>query len=228
MTWSILARDPKTGLSGLAIASKFFAVGAMCLGAKGKVGAVSTQALMNPTYANKALIMLGDGTDPASVVTRLTAPDTSRDHRQVHVLDAQGGASAYTGASCIDWCGHLGDENISVAGNMLAGPEVVANTLETFKANADMPMVERLLLAMEAGEAAGGDKRGKQSAAIMVQGDEDYTRFSIRADDHADPLAELRRLNEVAKERFIPFSACFPTADRPDGIFDRPQIEAIH
>lgn len=227
MTWSILARDEETGLMGLAIASRFFAVGAMCPGARGRVGILSTQALMNPTYAAKGLSLLESGSRPSEVIAALTAPDGGRDQRQVHIMNANGETAAYTGAACVDWCGHRTGHNLSVAGNMLAGPDVVDNTFETFHQLSGLPLVERLLAAMEAGEAAGGDKRGKQSAALLVQDEQDYTRFSIRADDHADPLAELRRLYEVAKERFIPFSSCLPTRERPDGITQRPTIDKV-
>lgn len=227
MTWSILARDEETGLMGLAIASKFFAVGAMCPGARGKVGILSTQALINPTYAARGLSLLESGSRPADVVAALTGPDGGRDQRQLHLMSVDGETAAHTGAACVDWCGHRTGHNISVAGNMLAGPEVVDKTYETFQRYSHFPLVERLLAAMEAGEAAGGDKRGRQSAALLVQDEEDYTRFSIRADDHADPLGELRRLYEVAKQRFIPFSYCLPTQEWPDGVTERSVIETI-
>ncbi|MHA1527982.1 MAG: DUF1028 domain-containing protein, partial [Alphaproteobacteria bacterium] len=116
---------------------------------------------------------------------------------------------------------------ISVAGNMLAGPQVVAETLAAYQANPDLPIVERLLTAMQAGEDAGGDKRGKQAAALRIQGPECYARLDIRADDHADPLAELRRLYGVAQERSIPFSASLARRARPYGILDRDIIEKI-
>jgi len=227
MTWSILARDPETGLFGLAIASRFFAVGAMCLGARARVGALSTQALMNPTYTPRALALLGEGMRPRDAIATVTTPDEGREQRQFHLMSATGETAAHTGAACIDWCGHRCEDNLSVAGNMLAGEAVVGDTFETFKKRHDLPLVERLLAAMMAGEAAGGDKRGKQAAAILIQGDEAYPRLSLRVDDHGDPLAELSRLYEVAKERFIPFSTAFPTPERPHGIIDRGELEKI-
>ncbi len=227
MTWSIITRDPESGLFGIAIASRFFAVGALCLDAEAHVGAVCTQALMNPAYAKRSVAMLREGLKPADICRIVVSGDEGADQRQLHMLDRQGHTAAYTGATCVDWCGHLHEQDISVAGNMLAGPAVVADTLKAFKSRGDLPIVERLLAAMEAGEVAGGDKRGKQSAALLIQGDEAYPRFTIRADDHADPLAELRRLYDVAKERFIPFSTCFPTPERPYGITDRDQLETI-
>lgn len=227
MTWSIIIRDPESGMFGIAIASKFFAVGALCPDAEAHAGAVCTQALMNPSYAKRSLAMLREGLKPADICRLIVSGDKGAGQRQLHMLDRQGLTAAHTGADCTDWCGHLNEQNISVAGNMLAGPGVIADTLETFRARDDLPIVERLLTAMEAGEAAGGDKRGKQSAALLIQGDEPYPRFTIRADDHADPLAELRRLYDVAKDRFIPFSSCFPTSERPHGITDREQLERI-
>jgi len=227
MTWSIIARDPSSGLIGVAIASRFFAVGALCIGTEGRTGAVCTQALMNPTYAPRGLGLLREGMKPQDICRRLVAGDAGGDQRQVHMLNWQGEAGAHTGANCVDWCGNVHAEGVSVAGNMLAGPAVIASTLEAFTTHSELPSVERLLTAMEAGEAAGGDKRGKQSAALVVQGDEPFQRFSIRADDHADPLAELRRLYGVAKERFIPFSTAFPTPERPDGIIDRDFLDTI-
>ena len=227
MTWSILAKDPKSGLFGLAVASRFFAVGALCPHSGGPHGAAMSQALPNPELGVRALTLLGHGHRAGPVIEMLVAMDTGIDQRQLHVIDRDGATAAHTGVNCVDWCGHLTDDGVSVAGNMLAGPQVIAQTLATYQANLDMPIVERLLTAMEAGEAAGGDKRGKQGAALRIQGPECYARLDLRADDHADPLAELRRLYAVAQGRFIPFSACLPTRERPYGIQDRSIIEKI-
>lgn len=227
MTWSIVAKDPESGLYGIAIASRFFAVGFLCPSAAGGVGAVCSQALMNPTYGPRGLALLREGLAASDVVDALVSADHGRGSRQVHVVDAAGRTAVHTGAACIDWCGSRSENNLSVAGNMLAGERVVADTFAAYKAAAATPFVERLLAAMDAGEAAGGDKRGKQSAAVLIQGDEPYPRLSLRADDHADPLAELRRLYEVAKGYFIPFSAAFPRPDRPYGITDRHLLDTI-
>ena len=227
MTWSIVARDPETGFFGVAVASRFFAVGALCPYAEAHVGAVSTQALVNPTLGPRGLVLLRAGYAPEAVLDMLIKGDEGRAQRQVHLLDRRGRTAAYTGDGCVDWCGHRATGGVSVAGNMLAGPAVVADTLAAYRDGADQPFVERLLAAMAAGEAAGGDKRGRQSAALLVQGDEPYPRLSLRVDDHPDPLAELRRLYAVARERFIPFSAAFPCAERPHGLLDRALIERI-
>ena len=227
MTWSILARDPESGLFGLAVASKFFAVGALCPWSGGPHGAAMSQALPNPELGHRALGLLAEGHRAPDVVAMLAGMDRGIDQRQLHVVDAGGRSAAYTGARCIDWCGHLAEPGVSVAGNMLAGPRVVAETLAAWTANDGMPIVERLIAAMQAGEDAGGDKRGRQSIALRVQGPEVFPRLDLRVDDHEDPIPELRRLYEAAKERFIPFSAGLPRAGRPYGILDRAVTERI-
>lgn len=226
MTWSIIVKDPRTGLFGIAVATRFFAVGALVPHASA-AGAVATQALVNPTYGPRGLRLLGEGVAPEMVVATLVGLDAGREHRQLHVMDAAGRSARWTGSACIDWCGHLVAENVSLAGNMLAGPAVLEATLEAWLAGTDLPLVARLIGALRAGEARGGDKRGKQSAAILVQGPEPWPRLSLRVDDHAEPLDELERLYRVAKERFLPFSAAFPKSEHDPGIFDRARIEAM-
>ena len=225
MTWSILARDPATGEIGVAVATRFFAVGSLCPGVEGGVGAVCTQALVNPMLRIDALARLRAGEVPDRIVAALTAADAGRAHRQLHVMSADGRIAAHTGADCVDWCGHVSGTDVSIAGNMLAGPEVVATTRDAFLATAGAPLPDRLLAALEAGEAAGGDKRGKQSAALMVASRDPYPDLDIRADDHPDPLAELRRLLAVARERYVHFRPFLPGRDHP-GTFDRAVIEA--
>lgn len=224
MTWSILAREPD-GRFGVAIASRFFAVGALCVHTKAGVGALSTQALMNPLYGPRGLALLAEGRSAAEVVATLTGADAGAAQRQLHVLPAHGPAAAHTGAACVDWCGHAVHEAFSVAGNMLAGPRVVEATAEAFAA-ARGPLAERLIAAMAAGEAAGGDKRGRQSIALRLQGAEDYPELDLRVDDHADPLAELQRLYDKSLERYQPFIACLATRARPAGELERANIEA--
>jgi uncharacterized Ntn-hydrolase superfamily protein len=225
MTWSIIARDD-SGAFGIAIASRFFAVGALCPHARSAVGAVSTQALVNPLYGASALDDLAQGTDPALIVERLISSDEGRSHRQAHMIDRLGRVAAHTGSACIDWCGHTSGAGFSVAGNMLAGPQVIAQTARAYQDNAALPFGERLIAALAAGEAAGGDKRGKQAAALLVYTTEDYPALDIRVDDHAEPIAELQRLHQVSRERFQPFSAFLPSARSPAGITDRALIEA--
>lgn len=225
MTYSIVARDPRTGFFGIAVASRFFAVGGIVPHVKPGVGAVATQAFVNPLYGIDGLRLLSEGQVPADVARALSDADGGRDQRQFHLIDAQGRNAAHTGAKCIDWAGHLVDENVSVAGNMLVGPDVVAATLATYKRTSDKPMIERLLDAMQAGEDAGGDKRGKQSAALIVYRDQDYAWLDIRADDHADPLAELRRLYAVARERYLFVVETMATRQNRSGMLDRREID---
>ncbi len=227
MTWSIIGRDAETGFYGIAIASRFFSVGTLCPWLGAGVGAISTQALVNPSFGPDGLALLRQGHAAAAVLDRLIGADEGRSVRQVHLMDAQGRTAAHTGEACVDWAGHRHEDAVSVAGNMLAGAGVIDATLGAYKANLKAAFVERLLGAMQAGEAAGGDKRGKQSAALVIQGAEPYPRLSLRADDHPDPLAELRRLYAVARQHFIPFCSAFPTPERPSGITDRAVLDKI-
>lgn len=225
MTWSIVARDPKTGDLGIAVASRFFAVGAAVPHMRGGLGAIATQAFVSPLYGTDGLLMLAEGLAPEAIIAALTGRDDGCQQRQMHLIDASGRNAAFTGEKCIDWAGHLVDENVSVAGNMLAGPQVIAETLRTYKASDCAPFAERLLVAMDAGEAAGGDKRGKQSAALKIYRDQDYAWLDLRADDHPDPLAELRRLYAVAQERYLHVAETMPTRANPHGMTDRRVID---
>jgi uncharacterized Ntn-hydrolase superfamily protein len=224
MTWSIVARD-SGGAFGVAVASRFFAVGAHCPHARSGIGALCTQALVNPHFGPQGLEALDSGLAPAEAVTKLTNADPGRDHRQVHMIDAKSRTAAYTGSACVAWCGHLARDGFSVAGNMLAGEQVLIKTAEAFEKTQGRPFAERLLAALEAGEAAGGDKRGKQGAALRIHTTESYPFLDLRVDDHAEPLAELRRLYEKSLERYQPFVACLPSRARPAGITDRAVIE---
>jgi uncharacterized Ntn-hydrolase superfamily protein len=226
VTWSILARDGE-GRFGVAIASRFFAVGALCVHTQRGVGALSTQALMNPLYGPAGMMLLTQGHAPAAVIAALTAADPGHAQRQLHVLGGHGPAAAHTGAACIDWCGHVVGEGFSIAGNMLAGPRVIEATADAFTRRTGQPLAERLLAAMAAGEAEGGDKRGKQSAALRIHGDNDYPELDLRVDDHSEPLVELQRLYEVSLQRFQPFVACLPRRRDPVGELDRGRIEAF-
>ena len=158
------------------------------------------------------------------VVKRLTAPDEGREQRQLHVIDAAGRIGQHTGAECVDWAGAVAGDGFSVAGNMLSNEKVIRETAKAYQGS-QKSFAERLVAALEAGEAAGGDKRGRQSAALLIYSTEEYPQLSLRVDDHADPLAELRRLYEKAHELFIPYLGCGPSKARPWGILDRAAIE---
>ena len=224
MTWSIVARN-RDGELGVAVASRFFAVGALCPYARARIGVVATQALVNPLYGPAALDLLASGLQPARTIEAVIAADPGRDARQLHLVDAQGRAAAYTGSQCIEWCGHRDGDGFSVAGNMLAGAGVLDACADAYGEHAHLDFAERLIVAMQAGEAAGGDKRGKQAAALRIVATEAYPVLDLRVDDHWDPLAELRRLYERSFERFQPFVRCLPTGADPAGITDRAAIE---
>jgi uncharacterized Ntn-hydrolase superfamily protein len=225
MTWSIIAKDPETGAFGVAVTTKFFAVGALCPYGSAQIGALATQAFVNPLYGTDGLRLLSEGRNAEDIVSILTTMDPGRESRQLHVIDRDGHTAVHTGRDCIDWCGHVAGKNVSVAGNMLAGPAVVEATLDAFNRQADLPFAERLMSALDAGQAAGGDKRGKQSAAIKIWRTECYPVLDLRVDDHAEPLQELRRLYGVAHERFLAFMDAMATRSNPGGITDRDWID---
>ena len=211
MTWSIIARDEHAGRIGIAVATRFFAVGALVPHIETGAGAIATQAFINPHYGSQGLALLGAGASAEETVDALTQGDEGRHNRQLHVMDRTGRFAAYTGDACIDWCGHQTRATFSVAGNMLAGPAVLAETIRAYEAQAALPFARRLIAAMRAGEAAGGDKRGKQSAALLIHDGENYPLYDLRVDDHADPLGELARLEDVARQRWVHFRRQMPS-----------------
>jgi uncharacterized Ntn-hydrolase superfamily protein len=226
MTWSIIARDSATGQFGIAVATKFFAVGARVPHIAPGIGGVATQALVNPYYGIDGVRLLQDGKSPQETIAALLATDEGRESRQLHIMDAQGRIAAHTGKDCVDWCGHLKGDGFSIAGNMLAGPQVLDETARAYRTNVTLPFAQRLIAAMRAGDSAGGDKRGKQSAALLINSGEEWSALDLRADDHADPLAELERLERVSRERWVHFRKFLPTRQNPAGITDRATIDA--
>jgi len=226
MTWSIIARDAATGEIGIAVATRFFAVGARVPYVAAGVGGIATQALVNPYYGIDGLKLLRAGRTPCDIVETLIAADAGHQSRQLHVMDAGGRIAAFTGNQCVDWCGHIKGDGFSIAGNMLAGDRVLDDTANAYIAGANLPFAQRLITAMRAGEAAGGDKRGRQSAALLIHGDEEWSALDLRVDDHPDPLAELERLEQVSRERWVHFRKYLPTRSHPAGITDREIIDA--
>ena len=226
MTWSIIARESSTGRFGIAVATRFFAVGARVPHIAAGIGAVATQALVNPYYGIDGLTLLRAGKSPREAIELLKAGDSGHASRQVHIMDASGRIAAWTGPECVDWCGHVEGDGFSIAGNMLTGAAVLDDTAAAFIANAELPLAQRLIAAMRAGEAAGGDKRGKQSAALLIHGSEEWSELDLRVDDHADPLSELERLEAVSRERWVHFRPFLPTRQNPGGITDRAIIDA--
>ena len=220
MTWSIIAKDERTGRIGIAVTTCAFAVGARVPHIKTSVGAVATQATTNQLFGPRGLALLSAGASAEDCVRLLLQADEGRDHRQVHVMDREGGFAARTGSACVPWCGHLVEPTFSVAGNMLAGEAVIQETAKAYKTHADLPFARRLIAALKAGQAAGGDKRGKQSAALLIHDDEDHAALDLRVDDHAEPLDELGRLEEVARGTFVHTRRFGPTRVNPAGLLD--------
>jgi uncharacterized Ntn-hydrolase superfamily protein len=226
MTWSIIAKDNATDQIGIAVATKFFAVGARVPHIAPAIGGIATQALVNPYYGIDGLKLLREGHSPREIIDTLTAADAGHASRQIHIMDAKGQIAAYTGKDCVSWCGHIEGEGFSIAGNMLTSDSVLSETAKAYIANIGMPFAQRLIAAMHAGEAAGGDKRGKQSAALLIYGEEEWSDLDLRVDDHVDPLAELERLEAVSRERWVHFRKYLPSRKNPAGITDRSVIDA--
>ncbi|RTR25809.1 DUF1028 domain-containing protein [Deinococcus radiophilus] len=200
MTFSIVGRDPVTGDLGVAVASKFLAVGAVVPYVKFGVGAVATQSYVNPAFGPRGLELLGQGLGPEQVSARFEGEDGDIAQRQFGLISATGQAQTFTGSECHGWAGGLAGPDYAIQGNILTGPEVVQATLEGWQGAQGQPLPRRLLAALQAGDAAGGDKRGRQSAALVCAGQgRGYAGLSddwvnLRADDHPDPCAELERL----------------------------------
>jgi len=226
MTWSIIARDQASGHIGIAVATRFFAVGARVPHIAAGFGGIATQALSNPYYGIDGVKLLREGRSPRDIIKTLIATDSGRESRQLHIMDAVGDIACHTGRECVDWCGHIKGDGFSIAGNMLVGAAVLDDTAQTYIANATLPFAQRLLAAMRSGEAAGGDKRGKQSAALLIYGNEEWSDLDLRVDDHLDPLGELERLEGVSRERWVHFRDYLPTRRNPAGITDRETIDA--
>jgi uncharacterized Ntn-hydrolase superfamily protein len=203
-TFSIVAADPEAGEVGVAVQSKYFAVGAVVPWATVGVGAVATQAAVVAAYGPRVLASLREGATPVAALEQALADDEERETRQLGVVTADGRAAAFTGSECNDWAGHETGDGFAVQGNILTGPGVVAEMVRGFRETAGT-LADRLVASLEAGQAAGGDRRGQQSAAVVVervggrdQGREGIDRVvDLRVDDHEQPIAELRRLLEI-------------------------------
>ncbi|HET8894319.1 MAG TPA: DUF1028 domain-containing protein [Gaiellaceae bacterium] len=200
MTYSIAAHDPEAQQWGIAVQSKFLAVGSVVPWAESQVGAIATQAYANPRYGPNGLALLREGLDAQEVVQRLVTADEGRDDRQLGVVDAHGGSASWTGPGCNEWAGHRNGPGYAAQGNILVSAETVDALAETFEASAGRSLAERLLDCLVAAQAAGGDSRGQQSAAILVvERDGGYAKLSdiavdLRVDDHERPIEELRRI----------------------------------
>jgi uncharacterized Ntn-hydrolase superfamily protein len=199
-TYSIAACDLEARQWGVAVQSKFLSVGSVVPWAEPEVGAIATQAYANPRYGPNGLALLREGLSAAEVVERLTEEDEESDVRQLGVVDGEGRSASWTGSQCNEWAGHLNGPGYAAQGNILVGAETVTALAETFEANASLPLAQRLLECLAAAQAAGGDRRGQQSASLLVvERDGGYASLSdtvvdLRVEDHARPIEELRRL----------------------------------
>jgi uncharacterized Ntn-hydrolase superfamily protein len=202
-TYSIVACDLEASQWGVAVQSKFLAVGSVVPWAEPDVGAVATQAYANPRYGPDGLALLREGLSASEVVERLTAADDGREERQLGVVDAVGRSASFTGSGCNEWAGHRTGDGYAAQGNILVGAETVDALAVTFEANPRLPLVQRLIECLAAAQAAGGDRRGQQSASVLVvEKNGGYAQLSdtlvdLRVDDHERPIEELRRIYEL-------------------------------
>ena len=206
-TFSIVGYDPNNGDLGIAVQSKFFAVGAVVPWAEAGVGAIATQSWANTTYGPRGLELLKIGLSAKQTLDHLIKDDTGKNTRQVGIVDANGNVSNYTGEECHDWAGAISGEHFTAQGNILIGEEVVKAMGATFE-NSKGELADRLLDALIAGQEKGGDKRGQQSAALyVVRKNGGYSGFNdryvdLRVDDHEKPIQELKRLLDIHKKFF--------------------------
>jgi uncharacterized Ntn-hydrolase superfamily protein len=204
MTFSIVARDPETGALGVAVSTAVPCVGALCPHVKAGVGAIATQSYTNVALGVDGLVLLERGLSPEAALTAMLTEDRDAARRQWGGVDARGRVFAYSGEACVEWYGAWPepDKQYSVQGNMLVGPEVVEAMAGAYETAAGAPLAERLVQALEAGQAAGGDKRGRVSAALLTApGRGETAGYDIRVDEHADPVAELRRIFDLVTAR---------------------------
>lgn len=220
MTFSITARCERTGQFGVAVSTCVPAVGSLCPFAKAGVGAIASQSFVNPYIGVNGLKYLEQGLSAQEVLDKVLAEDPEPELRQVAIVDKNGQSVAFTGEKSDTWKGHLTGDNYAVAGNMLVGEETIKDMARVFEEKSDATLAERLLSALEAGQEAGGDKRGRQSAALYVVSTEAYPLLDLRVDEHGDPVKELRRIYKVAEKQLSPFINMLPTKENPKGQFN--------
>lgn len=218
-TFSIVAYDPASGMFGVATSTKFPAVGVLVPYARSGVGAIATQARVNPLLGYDGLDLLERGHTAEETLRILLDSDPDPEKRQVGIVDSRGSPVTHTGTQTDRWRGHLVGTNYAVMGNLLVGEEVVVAMSEAYAASLEEPFAERLMRALEAGQAVGGDKRGSQSAAIRIVEDRPYPYLDLRVDEHSDPVVELRRIYEVANTEILALIEALPTRTNPKGDF---------
>jgi uncharacterized Ntn-hydrolase superfamily protein len=213
LTFSIAARDPRSGMLGVATSSKALAAGSMVPYVRRGAGAIASQSFVNPYLGIDGLVLLEQGLPAERAVEHLIEGDPGREMRQLGIVDINGRTAAYTGERCIPWAGHVLGGGYVCLGNILTGERVVQAMAKEFERTVGEELPERLLQALEAGQAAGGDRRGRQSAGIYVIAGEEYPWCDIRVDDHEDPVRELRRIFEVWLREEVPYLQASPRRD---------------
>jgi uncharacterized Ntn-hydrolase superfamily protein len=225
-TFSIVARCRRTGMFGVAVSTRVPAVGMLCPFVQAGVGAIATQARVNPYLGIDGLKLLAQDWSAQSTLDKLLIDDPMREGRQLAIVDNHGRVAAYTGPQCNKWAGHYCGDGYSVQGNILVGKETIDAMAQAFDVNEPDELPERLLKSLEAGQAAGGDRRGRQSAVLKVFDKEEYAYVDLRVDEHPDPVAELRRVFTVASQSLLPYIKIggLPTRANPSGISDEEEI----
>ncbi len=226
MTWSLLAHEPETGSFAVAVTTCALAVGASCPFVRAGVGAVSTQSITNRYLGPAVLDAMARGLSPAAAIEGALVGDEGKNLRQIHALDSHGRSAAWTGQNCVEWAGARSGTGWSIAGNMLSGEAVITDTLASLLARQELALPERMMQALQAGEAAGGDKRGRQSAALKLVTTEDFPDIDLRVDDHANPLDELERLLKLWRLTRAPGLRNQPSRAHPSGSINMDVIEA--
>lgn len=213
LTFSVVARCTRTGKCGVGAATAANAVGKLAVHAMAKHGAIATQAMVNPYIGYDGLRLLERGYDARAALERLVANDPHPGLRQVGIVDSEGNAAAWTGSENIPWAGHRQGRGFTVQGNRMAGPDVLDAAVATMHATEGRELAERLLLALEAGDAKGGDRKGERSGNIVVYDTEEYPQWDIRVDDHDEPIRELRRLFHLFQRELLPHVEKMPTRE---------------
>jgi len=217
MTFSIVAHCPRTGMLGVAVATAVPAVGSTCPYVKSGLGAVSTQSWVNPHLALETLSGLAAGVSADGALEAAIAQDAGSALRQIGVVDAQGRSAAWSGRECTPWFGQIVEAHFAVQGNMLVGEATLLAMAAAFRDSVALDLDERLLRALEAGDAAGGDRRGKQSASLKVHHLQPFPMLDLRVDEHPDPVTELRRVHGIARAELLPFVLQMPASVRGEG-----------
>ncbi|MEX0653031.1 MAG: DUF1028 domain-containing protein [Phycisphaeraceae bacterium] len=217
MTFSIVARCPRTGQFGVGAVTGMVGVGKLASHARSLTGAVATQAFTNPYYGIDGLRLLADGLSAPEALEHMLACDPRREKRQVGIVDSHGRVAAFTGSLCAEWAGHRMGIGYTTQGNRLVGPATLDVTAQAFEDNADKDLAMRILIALEAGQATGADRQGAESGSIYVVDQEEYPLWDMRVDNSRRPIDEMRELYRVFAEELIPQMEKLPTRDDPEG-----------